>query len=354
MTTTINPPDFSSKNFEIYKLQLRAWSEVTEIKKSKQAIVIALSIQDFAISENVFSQLSVDDLNQENGLDILIKFLDSILGKDELTDTLEKYEDFENCQRADNQTIREFIASFDLKYKKLEKLKIKLPSEILALKLIRKANISKQMRMLVLTGIDFSTKETMYKQSQESLRKFFGDIQMENAWIGLNMREGAHRNDFIADGFKKYGCKQTKPARYGNRKINGLCSKNGFRKRINPVEADGNRLLCISCGSYRHLLEDCPDSWENIEKREESFEKQMKPMNQSIKETTKCTEGSGGGPEPDMQGACRGNTAGFMAEIDSLKKEIDNMKHLLKERRVEDKKQVENMGKQKNSEYIKS
>ena len=125
MTTTINPPDFSSMNFELYKLQLRAWSEVTEIKKSKQAIVIALSIQDFAISENVFSQLSVDDLNQENGLDILIQFLHSFLGKDKLTDTLEKYEDFENCQRADNQTTREFIASFDLKYKKLEKLKIK-------------------------------------------------------------------------------------------------------------------------------------------------------------------------------------------------------------------------------------
>ena len=102
MTNAINPPDFSSKNFELYKLRLQAWSEVTEIKKSKQAIVIALSIQDFAISENVFSQLSVDDLNQENGLDILIQFLDSFLGKDKLTDTLEKYEDFENCQRADN------------------------------------------------------------------------------------------------------------------------------------------------------------------------------------------------------------------------------------------------------------
>ena len=66
------------------------------------------------------------------------------------------------------------------------------------------------MRMLVLTGIDFSTKETMYKQSQESLRKFLGDIHVENAWAGLNMREGAHRNDFIVVGFEKYGYKQTK------------------------------------------------------------------------------------------------------------------------------------------------
>ena len=70
----------------------------------------------------------------------------------------------------------------------------------------------------------------MYKQSQESLRKCLADIQVENAWAGLNMREGAHRNDFLAAGFEKYGCKQTKPGRCGNRKINGLCSKIGLEK----------------------------------------------------------------------------------------------------------------------------
>ena len=113
-------------------------------------------------------------------------------------------------------------------------------------------------------------------------------------------------------------------------------------------------MLCICCGSYRHFLKDCPDSWENIEKRKEIFEKHIKAMNQSIKETTKCTEGTGGGTEPEMQGTCWDNLAGFMAEIDILKKEIDKLKNMLKERRVEEEKQIENMGKQKNSECIKS
>ena len=89
MYMTIEPPHFFSKNFEIYKLELLAWSEVTEISKSKQAIVIALSITDDDIRENIFTQLSLEDLKQEKGLDCLIQFLDSFLGKDEITDTVE-------------------------------------------------------------------------------------------------------------------------------------------------------------------------------------------------------------------------------------------------------------------------
>lgn len=35
---------------------------------------------------------------------------------------------------------------------------------------------------------------------------------------------------------------------------------------MNPAGADGQTLTCDSCGSFRHLLQDCPDSWENMAK----------------------------------------------------------------------------------------
>lgn len=37
-------------------------------------------------------------------------------------------------------------------------------------------------------------------------------------------------------------------------------------KKMNPTGADGQTLTCDSCGSFRHLLQDCPDSWENMAK----------------------------------------------------------------------------------------
>jgi transposase InsO family protein len=36
---------------------------------------------------------------------------------------------------------------------------------------------------------------------------------------------------------------------------------------INPSGPDGQPLTCRSCGSYRHLLRECPDSWENRESK---------------------------------------------------------------------------------------
>ena len=40
-------------------------------------------------------------------------------------------------------------------------------------------------------------------------------------------------------------------------KANGV-----VRKKINPSGADGKILKCLSCGSFRHWLDVCPDSWE--------------------------------------------------------------------------------------------
>ena len=35
---------------------------------------------------------------------------------------------------------------------------------------------------------------------------------------------------------------------------------------MNPNGQNSKVLTCIACGSYRHLLNECPDSWENISK----------------------------------------------------------------------------------------
>ncbi|KAH3782123.1 hypothetical protein DPMN_160034 [Dreissena polymorpha] len=43
---------------------------------------------------------------------------------------------------------------------------------------------------------------------------------------------------------------------------------------MNPTGNDGRTLTCRSCGSYRHLLNECPDSYENMAKvniEEEEF-----------------------------------------------------------------------------------
>ena len=54
---------------------------------------------------------------------------------------------------------------------------MKMPSEILAFKLIRKANISREIKLLILTGLNYKKRrETLYWDAKKSLRKFLRDV----------------------------------------------------------------------------------------------------------------------------------------------------------------------------------
>ena len=277
MATKINPPDLSSGNYELYKEKLLAWQMVTDIPVNKQGIVIALTLPNddkHKIQEEVFSQIGREKLSQENGLDTLINFLDSKLMKDDLSDSLEKFEEFEDFQRVNGQNITEYIAAFDSRYRKMEKFKIKLPSEILAFKLLRRANISKEEKMLVLTGMNYANRETLYEEAKQSLKKFKGDItegsistaasvKLEPAFLAEN------EEALLAAGYYKQGQgkRSVRTGRGGYSRGGGQRGQGQeARRKMNPTGPDGKPLTCRVCGSYRHLMKDCPDSWENIKK----------------------------------------------------------------------------------------
>ena len=65
---------------------------------------------------------------------------------------------------------------------------MKLPSEILMFKLLRKANIGKEEKMLVLTGMDYANKETPYEEAKTSLKKFKGDFTEGKASSNLSIK----------------------------------------------------------------------------------------------------------------------------------------------------------------------
>ena len=82
MAARIDPPSLRTKAYELYRQELLAWREVTDLRKDKQGMAIALSLPEddkTQIREKVFEQISLDDLKKEDGLDTLIPFLDSHL-----------------------------------------------------------------------------------------------------------------------------------------------------------------------------------------------------------------------------------------------------------------------------------
>ena len=273
MATSIDPPTLRSDSYELYKQELLAWGEVTDLRKEKQGVVIALSLpknDKTQIREKVFDQLSIDDLKKEDGLDTLIAFLDKHLKKDDLADSLEKFGEYEDFHRKDGMNISEYIASFDSRYRKIEKLKMTLPPEILAFKLLRRANISKEKTLLVLTGMNYANKSTLYEEAMKSLKKIKGEITTGNgsSSSGIKLETtflAENKEALLAAGYvKQYrGGKGGKPGRGGYSR--GSQGQQPNRK-MNPIGPDGKTLTCRCCGSFKHLVAECPHSWESTPK----------------------------------------------------------------------------------------
>ncbi|KAH3816147.1 hypothetical protein DPMN_117656 [Dreissena polymorpha] len=162
---------------------------------------------------------------------------------------------------------------FDSKYRKIEKKSMTVPSEILAFKMLRKANISKDERLLVLTGMNYDNKKTLYEVAKKSLKKLKGgegasssqqdSFKLEPAFLAAN------EEAFIAAGYSRIrsgyrgnysnnrggSWKQEKGWRPNMRdnqrgEFSTDSCKNGYTKNINPTGQDGKPLTGKSCGSF--------------------------------------------------------------------------------------------------------
>ena len=67
--------------------------------------------------------------------------------------------------------MHEYVSLFDFKYKKIEKKQIKLLPEILAFRILQRANISRQKKMIILTGMNYEAKDTMYEEAKTMLKR---------------------------------------------------------------------------------------------------------------------------------------------------------------------------------------
>ena len=92
-------------------------------------------------------------------------FLDTKL-YDDLADSWEKFSDFEEYTRDNSQTVSDYIDKFEQKYNKIVKKSMKLHSEILAFKFLKQAGITQEEHMLVLTGMNYTDKATLYEHSK--------------------------------------------------------------------------------------------------------------------------------------------------------------------------------------------
>ena len=126
--------------------------------------------------------------------------------------------------------------------------------EILAFKLLKKANIAKEERLLVLTGMNYEQNSTLYEEAKSSFKKFKGDDggQKEKSAIKLEPAYLAEKEEaLLAAGYVK-----AKGKIFDSR-------RSTTNMKMNPIGTDGRTLTCKCCGSFRHLVANCPGALGN-------------------------------------------------------------------------------------------
>ena len=116
---------------------------------------------------------------------------------------------------------------------------MKLAREVLVFRLLRKANLTRAGKSLILTGMDFENKPALYEQAKKALIKLKDCFSISSAsnCVGKSVSQFTREKSWNIQGKDNQ-----MPI-----KANGV-----LRKKLN------------SCGSFLHLLDDCTDSWENI------------------------------------------------------------------------------------------
>ena len=287
------------RSYEVYRSELELWESLSDLPDEKKGAAVALTLPDTdkcSLRSTVLEKLGHSELIKSTGLKSLKDLLDELLGKDDLEECLSRYEDFEDYSRT-TESIDEYIRVFDTKYIRIKNKGITLPAPVLAFKLLRNASITPDDRKLVLTGLNYAQKEQLFEQAKQSLKKYCGTSQrphiLGTGRVKVESQPSVKQEVFSTDYYTPENRFQRGRGR-GSRPMRGRerGSSRGFwphqragrqggsqssqwrgadirgrvsgERHMNPLGVDGKPMLCNGCGSYRHFLETCPESWENI------------------------------------------------------------------------------------------
>ena len=111
------------------------------------------ALETNSVRDIVFSEISVDVLNADDGVTKLIEFLDKLFKKDELSEAYETYVAFDRFRRSKVSSLEDYVIEFEKLYNKTKKFKMELPQTVLAFKLLECSDLEMKYRQLVLTDV---------------------------------------------------------------------------------------------------------------------------------------------------------------------------------------------------------
>ena len=303
MSKDKSPPLLTnSKSYDDWIKLINIWRDFTSLEKPKQALAVVLSLEDKA--QEAALELPRDQLNQDNGVDLIIKRLDKIFKKDELSQKFNSLEAFENYRRPENTSIRNFVTEFEKRHYKVKSYGIDISDDLLGFRLLKAANLSTRDEQLIKATVSdikyeeiktkltkifseqntpspsnveikteptFHTQQANYEINVQEFTDYYGEDQELNSDESTNNTfYGNYRsNQFTNRGRGKQRFQQNNEASGSSYTSNWRRPDQTPRKRLtkgkNPPDRSGMPTRCAICQSINHWAQYCPDRIETKE-----------------------------------------------------------------------------------------
>ena len=251
------PPVLADEDgYTNWKQDLEVWRMYTDIDKKRQGPAVYLCLSGPA--RDCVRDIDSAVLGSETGVEKIIEKLDTLFEKDKNTQIFLAFNNFYDYRRASGVNIVEFLVHFEFLFSKLTKFDIVLPEGVKAFFLLKAANLSEEHERLARATCGQMT----YDKMKECIKKIFGDSASgggDNSAPSVKSEpvfQSGHEDVNYTSGYRNWRGN-------GRGKGRGVNVNSGSRQetqnyRTNPVDKDGKRLKCFSCGSVNHFSRFCP------------------------------------------------------------------------------------------------
>lgn len=269
--------------YEDWKKELKIWQAFTDLEKKRQGGALFLTLTGKS-REAVLSEIDVDKLNTDSGIDCIIASLDNLFLKDKAESGFEAFDQFIKFRRPQSMSIKDYILEFNLKYNKIKCQNMKLPEGVLAYALLTCANLPSDQEQLCRATCSELTYQDMKRQIDRiSLSNANSHLSSETSDFApvqymthheeycdnqeFKDEYGEESENYYTDAeyayyahpsyrpTRQYQPNQYRPYSDVNRTQASLPQS---KAKLNPPDEFGNPTPCRFCKSIYHWIYDCP------------------------------------------------------------------------------------------------
>ena len=270
-----NPPILDQfDSYENWEKALELWRLATDVPKAKQGTAVLLKLTGKAMDKAL--ELEIQQINSDNGLDLILAELSKIYKKDTVDTAYEAFERFIAFKREPSMNMSEYIVEFEKRYGKAKVHGFNLADNCLGYFLLNQARLSEDHKKLVRATITTLEKEEVKAKLKkvfgigesadtlESVRVKVEDVNLVEGDVlygNYNANRGFRTNNSFRQNRNSVPNQQRRFLTSNSSINNASASSNnaGYRYKNPGPSYEKRKLRCNICESINHLSYNCPD-----------------------------------------------------------------------------------------------